>query len=435
MRVTLAAYKVLMSLARVVSPLVSHGSSKLARGVAGRRSAHEKLARWGKEQRDAGRPTVWFHAPSVGEGLQALAVIDALRERDPSVQIAFTRFSPSADRFASRMSVDVTAYLPWDLPGPIGHVLDTMSPDLIVFTKTEVWPVVVDESLRRGMEVALVAGTVVEGSSRLRPLARVLLAPSWRALSRVCAVADEDATRLRSLGVQGDALSVTGDPGIDSAAERAQAADPGAPLLAPFNAEARPTVVAGSTWSSDEDVLIPALAIARQRVPDIRLILAPHEPDPDHVAVLSRRLAADGWSAATLSSVEESGSAHGVDAVVVDRVGALADLYTIGQIAYVGGGFHAAGLHSVLEPAAARLPILFGPRHHSSRAAADLIAVDAARSVVGRDTLAEALVAWLTDDDARRQAAESAFGYIHKHLGAARRTAAVLFELLRSPNA
>jgi hypothetical protein len=55
--------------------------------------------------------------------------------------------------------------------------------------------------------------------------------------------------------------------------------------------------------------------------------------------------------------------------------------------------------------------------------------------VVGRDALAEALVAWLTDDGARRQAAESAFGYIHKHLGAARRTAAVLFELLRSPNA
>ena len=173
---TLAAYKVLMSLARVVSPLVSHGSSKLARGVAGRRSAHEKLARWGKEQRDAGRPTVWFHAPSVGEGLQALAVIDALRERDPSVQIAFTRFSPSADRFASRMSVDVTAYLPWDLPGPIGHVLDTMSPDLIVFTKTEVWPVVVDESASRygsrpgggdsggGLEQIASAGACAPGS-------------------------------------------------------------------------------------------------------------------------------------------------------------------------------------------------------------------------------------------------------------------------------
>ena len=159
---------------------------------------------------------------------------------------------------------------------------------------------------------------------------------------------------------------------------------------------------------------------------------SPHEPDPDHVAVLSRRLAADGWSAATLSSVEESGSAHGVDAVVVDRVGALADLYTIGQIAYVGGGFHAAGLHSVLEPAAARLPVLFGPRHHSSRAAADLMVVDAARSVVGRDALAEALVAWLTDDGAHDYAARRAFGYVQRHMGAAGRTADVLSELLRS---
>ena len=433
MSVTLATYKVVLSLARAVSPLVRPGSSKFAQGVAGRRSAHEGLSRWGREQRDAARPTVWFHAPSVGEGLQALAVIEALREREPGVQIAFTHFSPSAARLASQMSVDVAGYLPWDLPGPIGQVLDTMSPELIVFTKTEVWPVLMDESVRRGIEVALVAGTVMEGSSRLRPAARTLLAQSWRAIRSACAVADEDATRLRSLGVREDALSVTGDPGVDSAAERVRTADPAAPFLAPFRADPRPTVVAGSTWTSDEDVLIPALGVARQRVPGLRLILAPHEPDQGQVRGMCRRLAADRWSTATLSAVRASGSVHSVDAVVVDSVGALADLYTIGRIAYVGGGFHGAGLHSVLEPAAARLPVLFGPRHHSSRAAAELMAAGAARSVGSRDTLAAALLTWLTDDGLRDHAADCAFGYIHAHLGAAARTAAVLLEILRSP--
>jgi len=422
-------------LARAASPLIGRGSSKLARGLAGRRSAHEKLARWGKEQRDAARPTVWFHAPSVGEGLQALAVIEALRELDSTLQVAFTHFSPSALPLASQMAVDVAGYVPWDLPGPIGQVLDAMSPELIVFTKTEVWPVLVDESARRGIEVALVAGTVAERSSRLRPAARALLAQSWQTLRRACAVADADATRLRTLGVREEALSVTGDPGIDSAAQRARAADPASPFLAPFLADPRPTLVAGSTWTSDEDVLIPVLEVVREQVPDLRLILAPHEPDAGHVNVMCRRLATDGWSTATLSGVEESGSVHGVDAVVVDRVGVLPDLYTIGRIAYVGGGFHGSGLHSVLEPAAAGLPVLFGPRHQSVKAAADLLASGAARSVEGRDLLAEALLTWLTDDGQRDHAAARAFGYIQAHLGAASRTAAVLSELLRPTSA
>ena len=206
------------------------------------------------------------------------------------------------------------------------------------------------------------------------------------------------------------------------------------PLLAPFHADPRPTLVAGSTWTSDEDVLMPALEAVREQVPEVRLILAPHEPDRAHVRRVCRRLAEGRWSAATLSEVEESGSVHGVDAVVVDGVGALASLYTIGRIAYVGGGFHGAGLHSVLEPAAARLPVLFGPRHYSSRAAADLMAADAARSVRDSDALAKALLMWLTDDGMHDHAAERAFGYIQAHLGAAGRTAAVLLELLRSPS-
>ena len=368
----------------------------------------------------------------MGEALQARAVIEELRVREPGVQIAFTHFSPSAERLVRQMPVDVAAYLPWDLPGPIRHVLDAVSPDLIVFTKTEVWPVLVKEAGRRGIAVALVAGTVAESSSRLRPAARALLAESWRALGSVGAIADEDAALLHSLGVPKSVLQVTGDPGIDSAAQRLAAADPAARFLAPFFADPRPTLVAGSTWPSDDAVLLPALDVVRRHVPDLRLILVPHEPDPDYISAVRRRLRDGGWSAATLSEIERTASVHTVDVIVVDRVGVLADLYTVGRAAYVGGGFHGAGLHSVLEPAAARLPVLFGPRHQSVRAATGLLEAGAARCVEGRGTLAEALLVWLTDDGAHDYAARRAFGYVQRHMGAAGRTADVLSELLRS---
>jgi 3-deoxy-D-manno-octulosonic-acid transferase len=328
------------------------------------------------------------------------------------------------------MPADVAGYLPWDLPDEMGPVLDAVSPDVVVFTKTEAWPVLVEESARRGVPVAMVGGTVPAGAGRGRWPARALLREVWRSMTLVGAISEEDADGFRRLGVRDEAIRVTGDPGIDSAAQRATAADPEAPWLRPLREDPRPTVVAGSTWPADDAVLLPALSAVRRRVPDLRVVLAPHEPAPDQVERLTRVLAGDGWRTARLADVEERGDARGVDVVVVDRVGVLAQLYTVGGAAYVGGGFHDAGLHSVLEPAAARLPVTFGPRHANARAAGRLLAEGGAREVEDSEKLAEVLALWLSDESERRYAGARAFGYIQRHLGAAERSAALLDDIL-----
>jgi 3-deoxy-D-manno-octulosonic-acid transferase len=96
----------------------------------------------------------------------------------------------------------------------------------------------------------------------------------------------------------------------------------------------------------------------------------------------------------------------------------------------VGGGFGRAGLHSVLEPAAAGLPVVFGPRHANARDAAGLITAGGAREVEDVSTLAAALGTWLASDEARASAAAFALGYIAGHRGAARRSAEALEPLL-----
>ncbi len=427
-------YRLAQGTLRALGPVLSRGESKLARGLRGRRGADEVLAAWGRRHRAADRPLAWFHAPSVGEGLQARAVLEALARRRPDLQSAFTHFSPSAEALADRMPADVSAYLPWDLAGPTDRVLDALRPDALVFTKTEVWPVLVERAARRGVPSALVAGTVPPGAGRLSPRARRFLGPTWARLELACAIADEDAARLVELGVREEAVRVTGDPGIDSAAQRARAADPAEPWLAPFHADPRPTVVAGSTWPPDEAVLLPAMDRVRGEVAEVRLVVAPHEPGEDHVGGLVEELRDRGWSAGTLAEAERGG-AGGLDAVVVDRVGVLAHLYTVGMAAYVGGGFGDDGLHSVLEPAAAGLPVAFGPRHANARAAGDLLSAGGAAEVDGAESLARKLLPWLTDPGARSYAAARAIGYIDRHLGAAARTAALLDELLlRTPS-
>ena len=132
-------------------------------------------------------------------------------------------------------------------------------------------------------------------------------------------------------------------------------------------ATTRPTIVAGSTWPADEAVLLAGVRGAAPGGVDARLIIAPHEPTPDHVAPHRRVGEAREADASRASTTPTQSTA---DVVVVDRVGVLGELYALADIAFVGGGFHAAGLHSVLEPAAFGAPVLFGPRIENSRDAA-----------------------------------------------------------------
>lgn len=423
-------YRTTLRGARLASPLLGFGDSKLARGIRGRRRAVERLVRWGRQARDPARPVVWFHAPSVGEGLVARAVAEALSGRRPELQVVYTYFSPSAVAFADRFPADVRGYLPWDLPDEVEPVLDALDPAALVFTKTEVWPELTSAAADRAVPALLVGGTLPADAGRLRWPARPFLRPTFRSLVRVGAVAGGDADRFRRLGVPPARCEVTGDPGIDSASERAGGADPGSPHLRPFHDTRRPTLVAGSTWPEDEDVLVPAATRVRDAHPELRLIVAPHEPTPAHVRPLLEALDAGGWRVERLGAVEEAGSAAGVDAVVVDRVGVLAQLYTVGRVAYVGGGFGGDGLHSVLEPAAAGLPVLFGPRHRNARAAGDLLDRKAAREVAGAEEMARRLRVWLEDDEERRRAGERARRYIDEHRGAADRSAELVLEVM-----
>jgi len=425
------AYSVAVMAARSATPLLALGNSKLARSLRGRSAAAQRLRDWG-HLREAGRPLVWFHAPSVGEGLQARAVLRELRGIRPDVQTVFTHTSPSAEPLARSIDVDVADYLPWDGGAGLRSVFDALAPSAIVFTQREVWPGIAAEARRRDVPLVLAAATLPEGARRIRWPARWFLRATFERLDAVLAIGRPDARRFELLGVDPARVVVTGDPGIDSARERAGSVRPDAPHLSPFLAEPAPTVVAGSTWPADEAVLLPAMLEARTRLPGVRLVVAPHEPTAQHVQELEAALQRDGWTVRRLSSVVKDAALAGSDAVVVDSVGVLAELYTVASAAVVGGAFDQTGIHSVLEPAAAGLPMAFGPHHRGSRAAGELVEEGAARSADGPHELASALLVWLGDEGARARDGAAGREYLESHRGAAGRTAARVAALLPS---
>jgi 3-deoxy-D-manno-octulosonic-acid transferase len=424
---TSLAYRGTIRLATALLPIAASFSPKLAQAHRARAGVLDRMRAWATSHRDPARPLVWFHAPSVGEGLQAEAVLRALRASRPEWQVVYTHFSSSAEALARRVPADLADYLPYDTPEAADALIDILRPSALVFTKLDLWPELATRAAARGVKVILVAATVRPGSGRLGWPARAVLAPGYAALDAATAIDPADAVRLSALGARPEVISVDGDPRYDSVVAKVAAVPADDPLFA--LGKGGRTLVAGSTWEEDEVLLLEAFSRVLKRAPDARLILVPHEPRPAHLGKIDELARRSGLPAPMRLSVT-TGPAP---LIVVDKMGVLAALYGAGTIAYVGGGFRRAGLHSVLEPAAWGLPVLMGPNWRESRDAGLLHEVGAAVGLPTPQPNApplQVLVAkweeWLERPAARIEAGRKARAVVEQNVGASARCAAVV---------
>ncbi len=418
-------YAAAARLVGVAAALVPATETKAVIAIRARRGIRDRYAAWGAAHRQETQPLVWMHAPSVGEGLQARPVLALLRERHPDVQLAYTFFSPSAEEFSRTLDVHFRDYLPFDTAGDMKAAIEALRPRALVFSKLDVWPELVRQAKRQRVRIGMISATLAEGSRRRSRAAHLLLSDAYGSLDAVGAVDETDADRLVGLGVRHDVIRITGDTRFDQVWQRAESVDRTSGIVARLQSD-RPTLVAGSTWPSDEAPLLEGIARARRRLPALRVILAPHEATPEHLEPIERWAADSGL---TLARIDDPAAAD-VDVALVDRFGVLGELYALAGIAFVGGGFHDAGLHSVLEPAAFGAPVLFGPRHHKSRDASTLLRAGAARVVNGVADVERALTDWVEDPAARRAAGDRARAAVERGMGAAERSLKLVEGLL-----
>lgn len=413
-----APYTAVSALARFAVAVAPASDSKLLKALTARRGLVERYQKWAAAGRDRSRPLLWVHAPSVGEGLQALPVIQRFRDAHPRTQLVYTHFSPSAERFAITVGADFFDYLPFDHFDETAAVVDAIHPTAIVFSKLDVWPNLVENAVRRDVKLGLLSATVPESSGRRSGLVLLALRDAYASLDVVGAISPSDAERLLAMGVRGERLTVTGDTRYDQVWARATSASSARDLLVERFRSARPTLVAGSTWPSDEERLLPAWLQLRKQIDSVRLIIAPHELSKDHLMAIEKWARENSLS---LSRTTDSSSSD-ADVILVDQYGILGDIYALADAAYVGGGFHGAGLHSLLEPAAFGAPVLFGPMHTDNRDARLLVNGGGAVRCPGPGDIAARLLAWFRNPAVHQRASQSAQRVVEANLGAADRS-------------
>ena len=395
-------------------------NAKIQEGIKGRKGVFTELTNQLQRARRL-KKTVWFHFTSVGEFEQAKPLIEAIYSE---TRIVLTFFSPSvAPNAKSYRYADAAVYLPLDTPRNAERLIRIIEPALIVFSKFDIWPNLVWQVSKHRIPIIVVAGTLHAESKRLSSFAKPFFRSVHRHIRVHCAISEADAARFQELCSPMHKVVVTGDTRYEQVYRRATAVDPTAEFFPGQATLKRPILIAGSTYAEDEKVLLPAYQLLHQSMPGNfpHLILVPHEPTPERIKEIRGHLDREKLAYVCFSELMPEVDLSAMDVLVVDRIGLLAKLYGLADVAFVGGSFRGS-VHNVMEPAALAKPVIFGPTIQNAHEASLLVDRGGAKRVHTAQQLADAIVVWLNDDEARTTAGSIGKRLIEENLGAVART-------------
>ena len=365
--------------------------------------------------------TAWFHFTSVGEFEQAKPLIEAIYAE---TRIVLTFFSPSvAPNAQSYPYTDAAVYLPLDTPRNAERLIQLIEPSLIVFSKFDIWPNLVWKASKHGIPIIVVAGTLHAESKRLSRFAKPFFRSVHQHIRVHCAISEADAARFQELCSSEHEIVVTGDTRYEQVYRRAVSVESDAEFFLGQGSLKRPILIAGSTYTEDEKVLLLAYQLLRENTPENypHLILIPHEPTPERIKEIHGHLMRERLEHLCFSELTPEVDLSAVDVLIIDTVGLLAKLYALADIAFVGGSFRGS-VHNVMEPAAMAKPVIFGPTIQNAHEASLLVDRGGAKLVKTAQALADVISGWLQDDKGRTTAGGIGKQLIEEHLGAVART-------------
>lgn len=363
---------------------------------------------------------LWLHAASVGEIVAASPIVKEMRAAFPTRKILISTVTVTGHEMAKKILPDADSiiFFPFDLPWLIESVVRRIEPALFVLVETELWPNFLQAMEKRNVPVLMVNGRISDKSIKRYHYLFSLLREMMQSVSLFCMQSSQDASRIITMGALPEKVVVTGNTKFDQTYTVVTPLEK-KHLLANlgYSEENDFLFIAGSTHEGEEDQIFAAYLLARQSVPALKLLIAPRD---------IRRTAevikiAEGYSLFPIRRTELPDKTG--DVVLLDTIGELGRLYSLGNIIFVGGSLIQRGGHNILEPAAHGKPILVGPHMFNFKESYALLqGRGACMTVHDSKELAEKIVLLVQDQEAAKNMGQSAAEIMRENSGAARKS-------------
>lgn len=352
---------------------------------------------------------IWIHCASLGEFEQGRPVIEAIKKQSPNSIIILTFFSPSGYEIRKDYEyADLVCYLPPDFKNNAIDFIESCNPKTVIFVKYEFWLNYLFTLQQKKIPTYLISAVIKKHQPFFKWYGGIF-SKALMTYKTIFVQDSESLNLLKELKVSSGILS--GDTRVDRVLQGAMTSAEIEKLN--FFCGSEMCLIAGSTWEKDEEILIHAYVKLLKAYPKLKLIMAPHETNEASVKSLLNKL--------QLSKLQYTLYLHqfnpSAQVLVINTIGILASAYRYGRIAYVGGGFN-NGIHNILEPAAHKLPVIFGPNHQKFNEAQELISIGSGFEVHSKEELLERIEDLITHQPKLELASKAAYAYLEKNSGA-----------------
>jgi len=370
---------------------------------------------------------LWIQAVSVGETLVAARLLEEVKKVFPGWKIVFTcttKTGYATARKALAGLADLLGFFPFDHPWVVRRFYDRLRPRLLLLTEGEFWPNVLLEAKRRKVATALVNGRLSDRSYR-RMKRLGIFAPVLRLVGLFCVRTDLDAARFAEVGVPAARLKVTGNIKFDQEYREISPENRKELLDRLGITEETPVLTAASTHRGEEEKVVRAFLSIKKQFPALFLVLAPRHPE--RAEEIERLLAVRSLKWVRRSLLPEGKNRYRPEVLLLDTFGELGLAYSLSRVSFVGGSLVPVGGHNILEAAAQRKLVFYGPYMHNFRESKELLEKVGAGVTIGNAReLAEKFLHYASDRDFLVEIGKKARQVVEDNRGAACRTAKIL---------
>ena len=401
----------------LIGAILSIFNSKLRQGVVGRFHSQSELKKY-FNSKSISADIYWFHAASLGEFYQVKPVLEGLKNIEPECVAIVSFSSPSGYDNAKSDDIDLRIYMPFDFLWSVMRALIITRPKKIIFASYDIWPNMVWVAKKRNIHTNIFAARIKDGSLKLKSGFFSFHKSVYQSISTIYTVAEKDYKNMQLIISDSSipVLRALGNPRYDMVMKTADkfTKEHQLSVLSRNN-----RIIIGSSHKEDDEFLIPVLSNMINTHPDLKILYAPHEPSQSEIKRIQSAFSKFGLESSEFGS-NKTLELPEDNVLVLSVVGILSKLYWQGKISYVGGGF-STGIHNVMEPAIARLPVIFGPNYHHAHEAEELLDNGGGFCIQKKDEFESVLEKLVTDEDHFLKASYAATNVIHQNLGSSTR--------------